>query len=158
MNPQKHLLSFQAVSLFSIGKPFVYLSVDSSTRAAICVKPVRSCTPHPPRKTQHRANRRQKRCLFALCLKCGVNKKGSKVSTIFCFKTSDPVFSDYHAFSFFARGRASSSRTRRSICFSMAVRRSSGRLMDGCRVKRKPIRRRSWLRCFVPMTSRQIAS
>ena len=62
------------------------------------------------------------------------------------------------SYSFFARGRASSFRTRRSICFSMAVRRSSGRLMDGCRVKRKPIRRRSWLRCFVPMTSRQIAS
>ena len=63
-----------------------------------------------------------------------------------------------HSYSFFARGRASSSRTRRSICFSMAVRRSSGRLMDGCRVKWKPIRRQSWLRCFVPMTSRQIAS
>ena len=72
-----------------------------------------------------------------------------------------PWFSDgmpVHSYSFFARGRASSSRTRRSICFSMAVRRSSGRLMDGCRVKRKPIKRRSWLRCFVPMTSRQIAS
>ncbi len=72
-----------------------------------------------------------------------------------------PWFSDgmpVHSYSFFARGRASSSRTRRSICFSMAVRRSSGRLMDRCRVKRKPIRRRSWLRCLVPMTSRQIAS
>ena len=61
-------------------------------------------------------------------------------------------------YSLFVRGRASSSRTRRSTCFSMAVSRSSGRLMDECRVKRKPIRRRSWLRCFVPMTSRQIAS
>ena len=62
------------------------------------------------------------------------------------------------SFPYLALGRASSSRTRRSICFSMAVRRSSGRLMDGCRVKWKPIRRRSWLRCFVSMTSRQMAS
>ena len=38
------------------------------------------------------------------------------------------------SYSFFALGRASSSQTRRSSCFSMAVRRSSGRLMDGCRV------------------------
>jgi len=49
-----------------------------------------------------------------------------------------PRFSDdmpVRSYSFFARGRASSSRTRRSMCFSMAVRRSSDRLMDGCRVK-----------------------
>ena len=68
------------------------------------------------------------------------------------------LYSVKNTVAYFARGSDSSSRTRRSICFSMAVRRSSGRLMDGCRVNRKPISLRSWLRCLVPITSRQIAS
>lgn len=52
----------------------------------------------------------------------------------------------------------SSASTRRASCCSVASRRSSGQLMAGCRVNRKPISRRSCFRCSAPITFRHRAS
>ena len=62
------------------------------------------------------------------------------------------------SFTFVRTGTASSSLVRSAICFSIAVSRSSGRFMDGWRVKVKPISFRSCAFCLVPITSRQTSS
>ena len=58
----------------------------------------------------------------------------------------------------FYQDKPKSCRTRFCVCCSTAARRSSGQLMDGCRLKVNPIRRRNCCACVFPMTSVQISS